>query len=256
MKHIINGLRAEYIKIHRTPVYWLLLLCPLALNILMFLLINEVGEKWVKGGANPWKILYGFNYQALADFFIVLFVAMMTSLINNVEHKGTAWKHLYALAQPRWAVYVNKSIYSLMLLFTALLFFALMQVFAGNVLALTRPDLGFQTSALSLNFNLVYMFKTFFTIFAVWSIHQWLTFRFRNFALSIGIGLIMLIFTTIALEGIKWAKYLPYAYVKQIFAKTSQTIPSVFGQEVWLGIGVGLLIWLGGLWDALRKDVL
>jgi hypothetical protein len=35
MNYIIRGLRAEYLKTQRTIVYWLLLLCPLALNILV-----------------------------------------------------------------------------------------------------------------------------------------------------------------------------------------------------------------------------
>ena len=256
MNHIIKGLRAEYLKTHQTPVYWLLLLCPLALNILIILLLNEVGQKWIKGDTNPWKVLYYFNYNLLAEFFIVLFIAMMTSLINNVEHKGHSWKHLYALAQPRWAVYVNKSLYSAGMLLFVLFYFALMQIISGLVLSLLRPDLGFQNSNLMLIFNFIMMLKMFFTALAVWSIHHWITFRYRNFSLSVGIGLLMLIFITLTINSREWINYIPYAYMKQIIGTKQDAMPSIFSQEVWLGIGVGFVVWLGGLWDARRRDIL
>lgn len=256
MNHIIKGLRAEYLKTHQTAVYWLLLLCPFALNILILLLLNEAGEKWIKNGVNPWKILYEFNYGLLAEFFMILFIAMMTSLINNVEHKGQSWKHLYALAQPRWAVYVNKSIYSVGLLFFVLCYFAVMQLVTGAVLSLLRPDLGFQSQHLSLNINLMLMLKMFFTSLTVWSIHHWLTFRYRNFSLSIGIGLLMVVFVTLTIRSMKWIDYFPYAYIKQIFGDKKGEDLTLLSQEVWLGIGVGLVVWLGGLWDARRRDIL
>ncbi|OJJ15933.1 hypothetical protein BKI52_37070 [marine bacterium AO1-C] len=256
MNHIIKGLRAEYLKTHQTPVYWLLLLCPLALNILVLLLLNEVGEKWIKGDVSPWKTLYYFNYNLLTQFFLILFIAMMTSLINNVEHKGHSWKHLYALAQPRWAIYVNKSLYSVGMLFFVLCYFAVMQVFSGLILSLLRPDLGFQSRDLALGFNFILMLKMFFTSLAIWSIHHWLTFRNRNFSLSIGIGLLMLIFITLTINSREWINYIPYAYIKQIFGAKPGVAPPLFRQEVWLGIGVGFAIWLGGLWDARRRDIL
>lgn len=254
MNHIINGFRAEYLKTHRTAIYWLLLLCPLALNILILLLLNEVGQKWIKNGRSPWQTLYTFNYRLLAEFFVVLFIAMMTSLINNVEHKGHSWKHLYALAQPRWAVYVNKSIFSLTLLFVVLAYFAIMQIISGGILSFLRPDLGFQSNGLAHKFNFILMLKMFFTAFAVWSVHHWLTFRNRNFSLSVGLGLLMLIFVTVVPPN--WVTYFPYAFSKQIFAAKGNEITNLFTQEVWLGIGMGLVIWLAGLWDAHRRDIL
>lgn len=256
MHFILRGVRAEYLKIHRTPVYWLLLLCPLALSILIFLLVNEAGEKWIKNGINPWEVLYGFNYKILADLFIILFIAMITSLINNVEHKGVSWKHLYSLAQPRWAVYVNKSIYSLALLFFALAFFSLTHLISGNLLAITRPDLGFQKQPWLFHINLTILIRIFLTTFSIWSIHHWLTFRYRNFSLSIGIGLLMLIFVSITINNIPWVKYLPYGLPQMIFGTKKEANPEIFTWDVWLGIGSGLVIWTGGLWDAWKKDVL
>ncbi|HAS46704.1 MAG TPA: hypothetical protein DCS93_39840 [Microscillaceae bacterium] len=256
MNHIIKGLRAEYLKTHQTSIYWLLLLCPLALNILVVLLLNEVGQKWIKGETNPWKVLYFFNYNLLAEFFIVLFIAMMTSLINQVEHKGHSWKHLYALAQPRWAVYVNKSLYSVGMLFFVLFYFALMQMISGLVLSFLRPDFGFQSRDLAIIFNFTIMLKMFLAALAIWSIHHWITFRYRNFSLSIGIGLLMLIFITLTINSREWIDYIPYAYVKQVLEVKREAVPAIFTQEVWLSLGVGFVIWLGGLWDARRRDIL
>ena len=62
MNYILRSMRAEYLKTHRTPVYWILLLCPFILNVLVFLLVNHEstkfeGNKLMAGDVNP---LVGF----------------------------------------------------------------------------------------------------------------------------------------------------------------------------------------------------
>lgn len=257
MNYILRGFRAEYLKTHRTPIYWLLLLCPLALNVLVFLIIGSDDEgKFIKEGTNPWMVLYSFNYLLLSGLFIILFVAMMTSLINNIEHKGNSWKHLYALSQPRWVVYFNKSVFSLTLLLATLLFFSLVQIPSGVLLSNFHPK--FQSSPMILLHNVTLLAKTFMATLGIWSIHHWLTFRYRNFALSVGIGIVMLTFVAIGKNFLPWIKYLPYALPGEVIHSDPRKMTSVsmFTQEVWLGLGWGLIIWLGGFWDAKRRDII
>lgn len=263
MNYIIRNIRAEYLKTHRTPIYWLLLLCPLALNIMVFLILNDEDTTFEgslnQGGINPWMVLYNLSYFLFSGMFIILFVSIMTSMINNIEHKSNAWKHLYSLAQPRGAVYFNKSIYSLGLLMFTVLVFSLMQLLVGNMVGLTNPLLGYQNAPAVVSHNFLLFVKTFLATLGIWSIHHWLTFRYRNFALSVGIGILMLTFVTLAKDSLPWIKYLPYAFPGEIIegekALMNTTAVVLFSREVLLGIGWGVVIWLAGFWDAKKRDI-
>lgn len=259
MNYIIRGLRAEYLKTQRTIVYWLLLLCPVALNILVVLIISEEHDtgRVIQKGMNPWLTIYNLNFSLLTGLFIILFIAMITSLMNNIEHKSNSWKHLYAIAQPRWAVYVNKSIFSLGALLFTMIVFSLMQTLTGSLLNAMFPHLKMNTYSLEFSHSIKLLIKAFISALGIWSIHQWLTFRYRNFALSVGIGIIALLVVSIAENFFDWVKYIPYALPGQNLGGDPRKVTEVaiFTRDVWLGLGWGMAIWLLGFWDAKRRDV-
>ncbi|EAY27143.1 ABC transporter permease [Microscilla marina] len=259
MNYLLRGLRAEYLKTHRTIVYWLLLLCPLALNILVVLIIHEEAGtgRIIRKGMNPWIAIYNINFSLLTGVFIILFVAIINSLLNNIEHKSNSWKHLYAIAQPRWAVYFHKSLFSIGALLFAMLVFSLMQPLSGMLLNAMHPDLKMGNYPMEFSHSIKLLTKAFISTLGIWSIHQWITFRYRNFALSVGIGIIALISVEIIGDFFDWMKYTPYALPGQNVGGDPRKVTSttVFTQEVWLGLGWGMTIWLMGFWDAKRRDV-
>lgn len=259
MNHIIRGLRAEYLKTHRTIVYWLLLLCPLALNLLVVLIINEEAStgRIIQKGMNPWIVIYNINFSLLTGLFMILFVAMITSLINNIEHKSNSWKHLYAIAQPRWAVYFNKSVFSLGALLFTMIMFSLMQPLTGALLNTMHPALKMSDFPINFSHSMQLLIKAFVSSLGIWSIHQWITFRYRNFALSVGIGIIALMVVSIADDFFDWVKYLPYALPGQNLGGDPRKVTSINLStiDVWLGLAWGAFFWFLGFWDAKRRDV-
>ena len=62
-----------------------------------------------------------------------LLIALVTALLNGIEHSDKQWKHLFALPVPRWAVYFAKLIVAQGLILTSTLVLALFTAIVGVV---------------------------------------------------------------------------------------------------------------------------
>ncbi|WP_210488668.1 ABC transporter permease [Rufibacter aurantiacus] len=252
--YVRRGLSAEALKIKHTWALRLAMLAPLSVVGMTFLVFFFKGHLILKPGSDPWFAWAGNNFMATAQLLVPLFLALLTALVNGTEHQSGGWKQLYALPVPRWSVFLNKYLLLLALVSLAYVTFGLGMLGGGYLLGWLRPDLGFQNyyhvQSISLG-----AFRIFVGSLFIFTLQFCLSFRFRSIGMSIGLGIL---FTLAFLIGSRWEHIGYYPYSWPTFSAIAFQAKSAtwFVPQMWYSLGSSGLLFLVGLWDSCRREIL
>jgi len=250
----ITVTKTEWLKTKRTASVWLTVLgagfMP-ALMLLIYLMKPATNIKHL--GTAPWNIHIGEAWQVENFFLFPMFVILICSLITQVEYKNNAWKQVYASPVSIVQIYLSKLANILMMV---LLFFVLMNVFligAALVVNLVNPKYLFLSSPFPWKLWLILNIKSFVGVLGIVAIQYWISVRFRNFILPMGVGLAMLIIALIGQE--KWdGEYLfPYAYPILTLKSFMAPADYFFQRHEWLSLLWFVVITAAGLIDTQRR---
>jgi len=204
------SVRAEIIKTKRSASFWLSILGATVIPLIFFLAyILKPAEAY----SNTWGIHFLQGWQVFNAFLLPMFVILICSLIPQIEYKNSAWKQVFASPQTIGNIFFSKYLTILiMILFLFFVFNILM------VLSAVVPNLFFRKYTFLSNsidwMQLVRLnLKTFISLLAIISFQYWLSLRFRNFIVPIGIGLGLLV-TSLILYQLRWEHIykVPYAF--------------------------------------------
>lgn len=243
MNNIISLAGTEWLKTKRTSSVWLTVLgagfIP-ALLILAFL--NKPAGNVEYLGNSIWLKFIGDAWQAENSFLFPMYVILICSLVTQVEYRNNTWKQVFASPVSISNVYLSKLINILMLVS---LFFILFNIFlfgAALIVSLVNSNFKFLSSPVPWKAWLTINVKTFVAVLGITSIQYWISMRFRNFILSIGVGLALLVLGLLG-HG-RWdGEYLfPYAYPMLTLKTFTQTTSSFFTRHEWLS-----LLWFGAM---------
>lgn len=249
------SLSAESLKLKNTFALWLSILAPCALLSMNVLVFWSKGQHFVTEGVNPWHRLAIQNFGLYTMLLMPIFIALLTSLTNGIEHKSNGWKHLYSLPLPKSTIYSAKATTVVGLVLLSNVVFVIAYLAGGLFLSLVRPDLGFE-NMLGLQVVFLAVLKMFLATFVIIAVQFWLSIRWSSFALSMGVGIVAII-TVIVATRWEYIHYYPFAYpfmsIKDFPGGT--TVNNLFSQEVLLSLGVGLLVFILGYFDISRKRI-
>ncbi|GHA57551.1 ABC transporter permease [Pontibacter akesuensis] len=250
-----NSLSAETLKLKNTFSLWLAVLAPCALISMYVLVFWAKGEHMVKDGANAWHAFAAQSFMVYTIMLMPIFIALLTSLTNGIEHKSNGWKHLYSLPLPKGAIYLAKASTVLGLVLLSNAVYVVAYLAAGFFLSLVRPDLGFDVVE---GLNIVYItcLKLYLSCFVIVALQFWLSMRWSSFALSMGVGTVAIITVMVAMRW-EHIHYYPFAYplmTVMTFPKGND-VQQVFVEPVLLSLGSGLLIFILGYFDVARKRI-
>jgi len=251
--YISRSLSAEMLKLKNTFALWMAILAPCALISMFFLAFWSKGEHLVLKGLGPW-ISFGFqNFAIYTQLLLPIFIALLTSMINGIEHKANGWKHLYALPLPKSTVYFSKAALVLGLVACSTLVFMVAILGAGTVLSWLRRDLGFQ-DYVGVGRIMTASIKIYLASFVIVAIQFWLSMRWSSFALSIGVGIVAIL-TTLVAGRWEHIHYYPFAYPLMTFNSYVKQSGQFFTEEIWLSLAVGTAVFILGYLDISRKKV-
>lgn len=245
---LIRTFRAEALKLRRTRALWLAGAAPLSVIALYTLLI-------LTGGADPsgigWDGTAGALLGLWAMLMLPLYVALLTALINGVDHDAHGWKHLFALPVPRWCVHMAKLGAAL-----ALAAFSSFVLAAGVVVMIGALKIaGFGgTEAGTIPYRLAFegAARTYAGAFFIIAIHHALSQRVRGFEWPIGIGIVATIFATQAVGSPDYWLYLPWTYPTITVGGND---PSAATWAIGLSTAGGMLAALLAAWDTQQRDI-
>jgi hypothetical protein len=251
-QYYARNLSVETLKCKRTLVLWLAAGAPFFIVFLFFNVFYFKGHELVKPGENPWLSFQVQIMQVWALLFFPLYISLQSALYNGIEHQANTWKYVYSLAVPKWSVYGSKfTLFTALIALTMLLLFAFIQA-AGLLLDALQPDLGFgRYSAYAQSAH--ECFTLFVAALGITAIQFYVSFRFRNFILPAGLGLLMSV-TAVVLMRWEHIHKFPYAWPMISWIK-GRTEPAAFPPEVYASLAVFALVAVIGYFETARRNV-
>lgn len=201
----------EFLKIRRTIIPWILVLAPLAYGLLMQQVIIQGGQRFLKPDSVPWEVLQNQFWPLLLMLFTPIFMALIISVSHNLDTKNDMWKVYYTLPISKTTTYITKSLFNLLLIFLLFILVSLiMPVIAISINLFTDLPPFINHDKAFFELVLPSTIKAFCGAVVIWAIHNWISYRFHNFIISVSIALVGSVVTLIAMRG--WENIVNYPY--------------------------------------------
>ncbi len=205
-------LKAEWIKLKRTPVLYL----PLFLGILMgaFVFIGHYGDgnSLAVINQNPWRVYFGRGGGIYSIFLLIPFVVLLTGGIVFIERRANAWKYLYTMPLTRGRIYFAKLLILLGLLAMASVLFMLCIIVSAYFLGWFFPEHEFYYYAPQIKRIANYIVHSYIAILGVLGLHYLLSLYFKNVLIPFGIGMLGMVMGFFFVGLDVWFNiYFPYA---------------------------------------------
>lgn len=236
---MIRLLAAERLKMKGTWIPILLFLGPLGLIIAMMVDFGLRKEYLLQQNTDNWTVLMG-EVSMLLPLMLLLGATLLASLLAEMEHQASAWKHTLSLPLSRLKIYGSKGIQLIGLLIIVAVLMVLTFAFLWFWIDLGKP--------VPWNQFLQAGFYPVLAVLPVAMLQLWLSIIIRNQALPIFIGVVCSLF-----GGIH-TKWLPWAYPMNAIPIDSleKNNPAFW---VPVGIGLGLLFLILGALDFSQREV-
>ncbi|WP_205501037.1 ABC transporter permease [Rufibacter psychrotolerans] len=251
--YLRRGASAEALKIKNSWALWLSLLAPLSVVGMTFLVFFFRGDRILKPGTDPWFIWMTNNFMATSQLLIPLFLALVTALVNGIEHNSFGWKQLYAAPVPKWTVFLNKYLLLLGLTLVSFATFWAGVLAAGYVLGFLKPEFGFQhyyhVQSISVG-----IFRIFIGSLFILTLQFCISFRCKSIAVSIGSGILFVLAFLIA-SSWEYIGYYPYSwpYFAALASTTKQA--SFFVPQMGYSLAGSAVLLALGTWHSGRSIV-
>ncbi len=212
VSYYLSNTKNEVIKLKRTFAFWLTIISALIFPLLFFIVYLVKHESMIpEDGANPWGKFMFKQIQITIPFLVPMFIVLITSLIIQVEHKSHGIKHLFSLPIPKWSVYFGKLSIVIFSIIATYVYFFLAILFFGALLGMFYSDLGFLDFQPDYLKSIKMLTMSLIASLGVVGIQFWMSFRFKNFIVPLGIGMTMVIMGLVASRAPE-AIYFPYSY--------------------------------------------
>jgi lantibiotic transport system permease protein len=214
IRELLSAVAVEWLKRKRSAVLWLVVLaaCFVPAIILAARLRPATPLAAIHASTKYWQTLWNTSWEATAILILPLLITLIASLLAQIEFRNNAWKQLNASPLPAQTVWLAKLI---VLLIIVTLFFVAINVamicvaimpsmLHGNVVFPLAPipwHTFFERSA-----------SYFFSAMPIVLLQFSLSLLFRNFAVPIGLGGAIWVFS---IGTLSWehAYLLPFSHL-------------------------------------------
>ncbi|WP_026674776.1 ABC transporter permease [Alkalihalobacterium bogoriense] len=234
---LIRLMSGEFMKIKRKGFWIFVFLGPIGVVALQMVNYGVRKDYLLQQSDDNW-MYYIVNVNAFTSLALVLGIVILTSLMASVEDETRAWKQLLALPVTKKSVYISKfSVLAVLLVVSSTLLFVFTFAY-GSVL-----ELGTDIPVRAL---LEYSYFPLLAALPVLALHLWITTVSKKQGVAVSVGIIGTLLT-----------YMAYILPDWMIWKW----PSLMNEaneplmNVYLGLGVGIVIYLVGMLDFMRRDV-
>ncbi|WP_127485269.1 ABC transporter permease [Paenibacillus ehimensis] len=231
-------LAADFLKIRRKAIWFLIFLGPfgvIALQGANYVLRYDYLMK--KYAVDPWGAFLG-NVQYLLPVTLLLGIAIIASMVANIEHQMNSWKQLLALPITRASVFSAKFTLCMLMLFVSCFLLGIGIIGLGLGLKLGTDVPLADIVKLS--------FYPFIASFPILALQLWLSSTMRNQAFPLTVGI---------LGGVVsiYAPKMPDWFLWKLPWLTNEAGKPEY--SVAAGLAAGMVIFAIGLIHFTRRDV-
>ena len=206
----IYSLHSEWLKTKRSAASWLCLIGGFFIP-LIYLIGFIINHKSINGYTpNIWEQYFMQLWTNMGVFLLPMGVILVSSLITQMEYKNNTWKQVHTTPQSYTTIFFSK--FSVILLLTVKFFiFFNIGILLSGIIPCLLFDHQFPKEGIPLVYFLKGNLKFFITCLPIIAIQYLISLKYKNFLVSIGVGLVALIGT---LTGLSW-EYIfisPYSF--------------------------------------------
>ncbi len=219
----INSLQSEWLKTKRSTSFWLAIIGGFFIPLIWLIVFLTKGYTINAYPSIPgiWYLYYNQMWQNMVSFLLPMGVILSSSLITQLEYKNNTWKQVHTSPQSYATLFFAKLSAILILTLQFFIYFNI-----GILLSAYIPTLilegGLPKQSLPVWDVIKSNARIFVTILPIIAIQYLISLRFKNFLVPVGIGLLALIGTLIAVSPWEYAWVSPYAYCFLNLITTSQ----------------------------------
>ena len=212
MRQVFPLFQAELIKLKRSAVWYLLALGVLLTAAGIFVGHLLDAHNMVRINIDPWERYFRAALAIFNLFIVVPYTVLLVSAVVFVEQRANAWKYLYSLPHRRGQFFLTKWLLVGVLYILSIFLLLGGVILSGYILEIFRPEYEFTYYQPKIGYLLQEMGHFFLASLGLIGFQYWLSLRFRNILIPLGIGVFGFVFGIImSVTSQKLALYLPYS---------------------------------------------
>lgn len=248
---LLRCLQADALKLRHTAALRLLAAAAGLPVLLVFLAFCFYGTMLVKPGRAAWPTFLLSAWHTWAGLVLPLVLLLLATLVVQIEHRATAWKHLYALPVGRGTLLLSKLLLLVGLSLGLQVLYTLLLLLAGLALSWVRPGLGLAPAALPVAALATLLGRTYVATLGLLAVQYVLSVARRSFVVPLALGLAGLILALV-LTSLSKAGWLPYADALLTLntvraTATGLAVAPALASHEWSSLGWALVAGIGGL---------
>lgn len=210
---LINSLQSEWLKTRRSAASWLCITGGFFLPLLFMIGALKNGDTLNNAAihGNAWMGYARHLWQFMGILLLPIGIVLAASLIAQTEYRNNTWKQLHTTPQSYTVIFTAKFITIFLMTVKFFIFFNI-----GMWLSAVLPSLIFDgrlpDDPLPVDFLLRLNAKMFICCLPVIALQYLMSMLFRNFLVSIGIGMLAVVASLILIEAWEYAWISPYSY--------------------------------------------
>jgi len=247
----VHSFQSEWLKKKRSAAVWLVMIggffIPAIMLIARFNDFNNLATH--NGSPQVWEMLYKKCWQFMGLFLLPMGVIMATSLITQIEFRNNTWKQVHATPQKLTNIFFSKLLVILTMMMQFFILFNLGIYLTGIIPALLFKKIPFPNQSITLMFLIKQNLPYFISCLPVIGFQYLIGLQFKNFLVSIGAGLGLLVAALIAIPW-KFGYIIPYVYSAYTFLASNGVSNPLANIQVWaigyfiLFIVVGYILYI------------
>lgn len=249
----ILNTRSEFLKSRQTAAFWLTVIGAVFIPIVNFIKLLARPDLFVPAFKNnPWQLIINDNWQDATFFLLPLYVILATSLVVQIEYRNNTWKQVYASPRTMADIFFSRFIVIHSLILFCFILFSVSVILSSCAANLVQKGYTFFDHAVPWKSMFVLIVKTYFSILAITAIQYWLSLRFRNFIIPVGIGLGLLI-TGFMIHEWEHLYFHPYMYPLISFLPSFQKNTAFVFKAQLLDVSWFAVVLMAAFWDMTRR---
>ncbi|MEW9097111.1 MAG: ABC transporter permease [Clostridiaceae bacterium] len=199
MKKVIE---VELIKLRHSKLLWVIAFVPIFFVVIGLMNFLRYQDIFTSKGQNVWQQVYTQSAIFYGMILLPVFVTVIMAILARIENAQNGWKKICALPVKRTHMYVSKLIIGSGFILLNLLVFMFTIIVGGF----------FITGNTSIPPNIIYApLLTFISLIPVMVIQFYLSIRFSNIGLPLGVGVAFSI-PSLLISNTKFWVLFPWTY--------------------------------------------
>ena len=205
--------QSEWLKKKRSVASLLVIMGGLFIPAIIFIEQMLKEERLVAEVKLPlfWINIFGECWEPTALFLLPMGIILSASLIAQLEYKNNAWKQLHTTPQRLSTIFLAKYAVVLVMMIQFFIIFNIGIIFVGIGPSMLLQDIPFPSEPFPYLFFLQKNIGFLIDCLPIIALQYLLSIKYKNFLVSIGFGLLLLVASLFALS-IKYGYIMPYSY--------------------------------------------